>query len=430
MGITVKIFLVASACITFFVLVSFDTKTSSVFSHSARISWKSARVESYASDEQRITIDLENNRDSLGISDVVDRILVEEDSSIDVDSQTDLHLNEKKYVNMTQSDEYHLRRNLQSTLDKKVKRCGGSDHSSLTRPCSYDDSLCGHWKNRYWYPSSCEYRDITADEAKKCLGKRTLAFIGDSQMRDIALGVVRFLQGETLEQSSDNRVQGNWKFHNNAVMIPYFNHWQHNVNGVYHQQNGYIFPKPEEAKQQGIKWQVQIWMLYRNEFIVDQVNQVLNNKMPAKFPALNSIDLAFWSHGLHDYGWFLHPPHGERYYEQVVRKWKDIRTKVLVPTVWVSQNPECTEVMNEVITQHNKQADIIEEVLRYTNKKLLESRLPYWDAGAVLRSKERCSVSADGVHVRMYVDIMRAKMLFNHLCDENMNWKGSDNAFK
>ncbi len=40
-----------------------------------------------------------------------------------------------------------------------------------------------------------------------------------------------------------------------------------------------------------------------------------------------------------------------------------------------------------------------------------------------------CDHMADGVHVKMYVDIMRAKMLFNHLCDENMNWIGSSSRF-
>lgn len=53
----------------------------------------------------------------------------------------------------------------------------------------------------------------------------------------------------------------------------------------------------------------------------------------------------------------------------------------------------------------------------------LKHKLPYWDTNAVLRSQNMCEHSADGVHVKMYVDTMRAKMLFNHLCDHQWNWK-------
>ena len=37
------------------------------------------------------------------------------------------------------------------------------------------------------------------------IGNRTIAFIGDSQSRDIAVGVAYLLMGMTLEKSSDKK---------------------------------------------------------------------------------------------------------------------------------------------------------------------------------------------------------------------------------
>lgn len=42
----------------------------------------------------------------------------------------------------------------------------------------------------------------------------------------------------------------------------------------------------------------------------------------------------------------------------------------------------------------------------------------------------RCDYSADGLHVKMFVDNMRAKMLFNHICDHEFNWKGDMSHFE
>lgn len=72
---------------------------------------------------------------------------------------------------------------------------------------------------------------------------------------------------------------------------------------------------------------------------------------------------------------------------------------------------------------------MVEEANKYVNKRLLKEKMPYWDAAAVLRTPTRCNVSDDGLHVKMFVDIMRAKMLFNHLCDADMNWRGSTSQF-
>ena len=48
---------------------------------------------------------------------------------------------------------------------------------------------------RFWVPIGCEYDDVSPEEARRCVGNRTLAFIGDSQIRDLAVGVAFLLMG-------------------------------------------------------------------------------------------------------------------------------------------------------------------------------------------------------------------------------------------
>jgi hypothetical protein len=309
----------------------------------------------------------------------------------------------------------------------KLRRCGGPKHTAMTRPCALNDTICGQWKGRYWHPISCRYEDITPEQARKCLGNRTLAFIGDSQIRDTAVGVAFFLLGQKLEDSPSYKFDNKGDLTVNGTRIPNFDSWKHNVPG--HNYNGYVFPQPEVAAKEGYQWQVQIWNLFRIEFQAGQANQVLNNEMVSKFAPLRPIDLAFYSYGLHDYGWFNEQPHGEKFYGQMIRRWKEIRMKASVPSVWVSMNSECRRLIKYSLSNMDLQAFMVEEVNWYLNQQLLKEKLPYWDATAVLRSPQRCNVSDDGVHVKMFVDIMRAKMLFNHLCDSDMNWRGSPDLF-
>lgn len=75
------------------------------------------------------------------------------------------------------------------------------------------------------------------------------------------------------------------------------------------------------------------------------------------------------------------------------------------------------------------QAQMVEDANFYVHQALYKDKLPYFDADSVLRSPQRCNVSGDGVHVQMWVDIVRAQIFFNHLCDADWNWIGSEDAF-
>ena len=76
------------------------------------------------------------------------------------------------------------------------RHCGGHNHANLTRPCRNNDTDCGFWVDKWWHPHGCSYRHVTSENARKCVGNRTLACIGDSQIRDICQAVVDLLLGK------------------------------------------------------------------------------------------------------------------------------------------------------------------------------------------------------------------------------------------
>ena len=44
--------------------------------------------------------------------------------------------------------------------------------------CTLFNPSPGHWNGRFWAPIGCEYDDVKPHEARKCIGNRTLAFLG------------------------------------------------------------------------------------------------------------------------------------------------------------------------------------------------------------------------------------------------------------
>ena len=207
----------------------------------------------------------------------------------------------------------------------------------------------------------------------------------------------------------------------NATKIGAFKSWSINKDNY----NGLLFPKVEHKKVDW-HWQIQVWELHYNHYLhnynweKNNVIDILNNKMMAENPLLHKLDFAFWSHGLHDYGWWDKPPYGERYYKHIVNQWIRFRKVVDTNIVWAAMNPQYRHG-----TKYDFQKEMVEEANYVTRQKLREAKLPYWDIAACMRSPQRANLTADGVHVKMWVDLVRAKMLLNHLCDEHYNWAAS-----
>mmetsp|Transcript_15768 Transcript_15768/g.21668 ORF Transcript_15768/g.21668 Transcript_15768/m.21668 type:complete len:337 (+) Transcript_15768:84-1094(+) len=305
------------------------------------------------------------------------------------------------------------------------------------RSCIQNDTYCGDWKGRIFIPyGECPYRQITSEQARQCVGNRTLLFTGDSQMRDLGHAVGLFLQGQPSQENLDDKFNKHTRsIWNVCTKIGYFPSWgQKNRGNV----NGYLFPKRELLEVYPMwNWQVQVWEIFSNKMVESGTLQnVLSNEMMKEnneTMQLRKIDLAFWNHGLHDLLVWNSPPFGKRYYDTVVSTWLTMRTKVPTPTIWVSLNNNCLELLKLtnklMIPAMTLQAVMVEEANWYIHKRLREEKLPYWDAATVLRSPQRCNVSGDGLHVKLFVDNARANILFNKLCDENFQWIGGVETF-
>jgi hypothetical protein len=243
------------------------------------------------------------------------------------------------------------------------------------------------------------------------------------------MGVAFFLSGKTPQTESDLSFDEKIKREGlgwvNATKI----------------ENGFILPNKQNAENYGWNWQIQIWELHSNSLIRDgRVEDVLSNRMKVKIPnvGLRDIDFALWAHGINDYGWFDTQPYGEKFFEQITSQWLRVRNHVPVPSVWVSMNNNCKEIytpdalyMGHWIDDAKKERGfhMIEDSNRVVHAKLHKMGMPYFDAAAPIRSPQRCNVSFNGLHVKMWVDIVRAKILFNHLCDESNNWVASIGRF-
>ena len=198
-----------------------------------------------------------------------------------------------------------------------------------------------------------------------------------------------------------------------------------------------IFPNSKDAKQKGWDWQIQIWEQYASSFLPNMLDVLKNQMMELNNGSINirKLDFAIWQYGLHDWGSFSEPPHGKRFFNFIFVKYlealKDIPT---TPHVWMSMNPNCGDKIAVENPHIKDQPKMVEDTNRYILDYTRNNSVPYFDSAAPFRldvagNFRRCDISGDGVHSKMWVDIMRAKILLNHLCDDDMNWVGNTNRF-
>ena len=246
------------------------------------------------------------------------------------------------------------------------------------------------------------------------------------------MGLVYYLLGiYDLETAPDFKFDKNLDMYAIGDRIEDFDFWQANVPP--HNYNGNTFPKRNVSIEKGIQWQIQMWSMYTGRYWDDgQIEDVLTNRMAIQDRGLRPIDMAFLHIGLHDWGWFCDGDIGLKYYENIIQRfWLRKEDKLTVPAVWTSMNPECLEKLSGTLTPEKKelQWNMAEIGNAYANLRFLQEKKPYFDFGALLRTPSRCEHSADGLHMKMYANIMAAIMLLNHLCDSRGNWRGDVRVF-
>ena len=117
-------------------------------------------------------------------------------------------------------------------------RCGGREHANLTRPCPRNDTYCGEWKGRFWHPIGCEYEHISPSKAAACLRNRTIAFIGDSHIRDLCFGLVYYLlETYTLDTAPEFKFDRHLDVSDIGEVIGDFDFWKVNLPSNIHNGN-------------------------------------------------------------------------------------------------------------------------------------------------------------------------------------------------
>lgn len=335
----------------------------------------------------------------------------------------------------------------ETVKDYPINICYGS--KSYAVRCIDNDSDCGLWdlENHTWHPHGCSYRQINVEQARKCVGERVLGFVGDSQVRDLGVAMGLFLSNTTLPIEYKNVKYDHHgdisKLTPFGYNIPEVDFWKPNVkNG----NNGVFFPSnpPHDWK-----WQVQVYELYNADLNHAHIHDVLWNLMPIKGTSmkmpLRNISIAFWNYGLHEHSThhaykryrkpdFL-PYNSSRYINEVIGFYIKVRSEhPPVPTIWVSMNNNWMD-FNSYSTKYDPedQGRFVEESNRKAHKLFAAHGLPYWDAAEVLRTGEIASqrehLMADTVHLKMWVDTVRVKMLLSRLCNSDSEWIGTEDDF-
>ncbi len=213
--------------------------------------------------------------------------------------------------------------------------------------CEKDGKYCGDWVGRVWKPLGCEYRDVTAENARKCMSGRTVACIGDSQIRDFCFGLGHLLDGVTVESADAEHMirpehESIWQLVETIPPLDFEKEDKSRFNRI-------VMPKKSLQLAKNYTWQVQIW----NQAMIQENKKHLSDVLTSKYLSTNSansstatlkkIDFALYNIGLHHHALFTEPPFGPNYYNHLVMPWIGFHNNFSMPLVWFFMNNQCEE---------------------------------------------------------------------------------------
>ncbi len=87
-----------------------------------------------------------------------------------------------------------------------------------------------------------------------------------------------------------------------------------------------------------------------------------------------------------------------------------------------------------MLKPNDNDARMINDINHYVLNITRASGLPYFDSALPFRvdlvgTSRKCHLIDSDINTKMWVDIMRAKIFLNHVCDDDMNWIGSTDRF-
>lgn len=298
--------------------------------------------------------------------------------------------------------------------------------------CTNNDTYCGDWKDRQYFPLGCTYRQLSTKDAQKCMAHKTVACMGDSQLRGLCAGLASILYGFTVDSATDKIYHESvaeqiGKFDFITLLQQHHDHVLKPIHKI-------VLPSKTEEVKNGFTWQVQQWSVNKNDGVSRYMKGILTNKyMEGNEKAakngtqtLNDVDFALWNHGFHETDMWDVPPFGEHFYSLFVTQYLVMRQKVPVPVVWTSLNTECWDLKERI---YQYQVPMVHDANYYVPRALKVKGVPYFDADKAIRAPGGCVLSTDGVHPKHWVDVVRANILLNHLCDDDNNWRGGIDTF-
>ncbi len=350
------------------------------------------------------------------------------------------------------------------------------NYKDSNKRCSENDSYCGDWdfENRTWKAwNGYSIRDVSSVQANKCVVNKTIACIGDSQTRDFCIGLGLLLANISV----NNAPSGKFDKNNIGIIRQLSSELRYNL--LNRKDYGLLFPKSEGEHQNKETYQIQIYsMMYTSDLVEAGMHDLLERTRyrshvisdpllttaaPESESVLRPIDFIVWNHGLHDQSkWYIDAVRdtpdqmGEKFYNTMLKgQYLHTRLQSKTPMVWMSMNNECyanginvssssdqqtgnSGVGNITRTDAMTDSHLTEQALKvnninaYLHKRLHEEHIPYFDAASVTRCPQRCKIAdsiQDIVHLPLWMEIVKAKLFLNLLCDEDFNWVGDPGKF-
>ena len=279
----------------------------------------------------------------------------------------------------------------------------------------------GRWdlKQRTFTPvAGCRARLLTPDAASRCLKGRTLLFMGDSMIRNFGVGMASFLSGVAALNASRTHLSCADVENRHALWDAQRPERNRSGTGML----AHLL-SPQGYTDTRDKWRI----------------RVLHRSYHQYWPLFHALaenarpdDLVFVSIGMHDTqrirvqnNWRHNATryfvHGEVFQPFLDHQCEAVRHPRGAPLIWMSANDQCGNLKpsrwaNQVgaMQKANSAAAAASSSLRFP---MLDWRGVL--GNATLRCVGNESLSADGVHVREWVDHARAQLLASYLCAED-----------
>jgi hypothetical protein len=301
------------------------------------------------------------------------------------------------------------------------------DKQNMLPECKFEmQGAQGTWdlEKRSYTPQNCRLRHITPKRARQCMGNKTLAFIGDSNMRDFGMAVLRFLAGEVPSDASDQ------KFDKlaDAEAVGARNRHRTFPDGRYKVRSvKKRLGRAYEALESTWSWKIEILNVnYPKDW--PQIREVIlrnatrRRSRRGRGRRRRPVDMGFIGLGVHSIWekWRLDPMkywvHGHTM-QPFFDLWCTMLnrdTTPVCPLVWMSMNQQCCP-KKELRWQH--QCRYVDAGNNGSRRALNDAGLPYLNWADTVSGRSKCDTSDDGVHVKAWVDNVRAQILFGYLCD-------------